>query len=51
MAKIRDDGFSEINGDDSSDFGGKNKKRLTTTLICNIHCFGMDCYFCTFNQA
>ena len=33
MAKIRDDGFSEINGDDSSDFGGKNKKRLTTTLI------------------
>lgn len=33
MAKIRDDGFSEINGDDSSDFGGKNKKRLATTLI------------------
>lgn len=33
MAKIRDEGFSELNGDVDSDFGGKKKSGLSTALI------------------
>ena len=33
MGKIRDEGFSELNGDADSDFGGKKKSGLSTALI------------------